>query len=368
MSSLTNFLLQDLPRRAAERGTGLIIFLLASYFFLSEHIFAEVIVTLAIVEFYFGFLIPTLRAIGVSGKGNQESRITLFLFILIPSTVSIYVFCDHLPSIVLAVIVVVLTPFILEAKIAIEKTDIKLAIKIDTKGPMVGSILGTLVLALCYYVDSLSDFGTPIVRPVFSLVAQGILLGSPLLLINFKEYSLDLRNAFKSLSGVDFGALSMGMRISILNVLSLFPEGALIVKFATVLYEPVASILGLVLRFLNSQAKFIGQKYAELSLWLFVLQGISVLCILLLMELFDIAALKVLFAVSYLLFVASLTTHFIYSRPRIKFLIILLHLFGIFALNLIAFKVSIFLVCAITLYSAWLMHSHLITNDFEGLI
>ena len=131
-------------------------------------------------------------------------------------------FCDHLPSIVLAVIVVVLTPFILEAKIAIEKTDIKLAIKIDTKRPMVGSILGTLVLALCYYVDSLSDFGTPIVRPVF-LWLHGILLGSPLLLI-IKEYSLDLRNAFKSLSGVDFGALSMGMRISILNVLSLFPE------------------------------------------------------------------------------------------------------------------------------------------------
>ena len=83
MSSLTRFLIRDLPRRILERALGLIVLTIASYLFLDENVFVKVIVPLGIVDLYIGFLMPTLQAIGVAGKGNQENRVFLFCILFL---------------------------------------------------------------------------------------------------------------------------------------------------------------------------------------------------------------------------------------------------------------------------------------------
>lgn len=360
MSSLTDFLLRDLPRRVTERGAGLITFLLASYFFLSEQVFSEVIVTLAIVEFYFSFLLPTLRAIGVTGRGSRESRIAFFLIIFLPAIACIVVFSNHLPSSILAVAVVIITPLILEAKIAIEKSDIKQALKVDTRGPMVGALLGALVLAVCYYVEALSDLGSPIIRPVLGLIAQGFLLGWPLHLLILQKFSFNLKNILAPLSGVDFGFLLMAMRISLLNMLTQYPDGALAVKFVTIIYEPVASVLGLLLRFINSQAKFVGSSYAALSRWCFVVQSLGLITSLTLIMFYNGKFVAILYTISYLLLAVSSTTHFIFSSMLTKTTVIILQSLSVLVCVFLDYKNAAVFITFLTLASIWLMHNRLI--------
>lgn len=359
MSPLTEFVFVDLPRRAAERGAGLIIFLLASYFFLSEQVFSEVIVTLAIVEFYFGFLLPTLRAIGVSGRGSKESRLAFFLIIFLPVIVCIVLFSNHLPSSILAVAVIIITPLILEAKIALEKKDIKLAIKVDTQGPMLGAMLGALVLAACYHVEVLSDFGSPVIRPVLGLVAQGFLLGWPWHLLILEKFSFNLKNTFMPLSGIDFGVLLIAIRISLLNMLNQFPDGALAVKFVTIIYEPVASVLGLLLRFINSRAKFIGSNYALLSRWCFVVQALGLIATLMLVLFHNETFAAALFTICYLLLVVSSTTHFIFSMKLTKTSIIILQSCSILVCSFMVYKNAALIITFLALASIWLMHNRL---------
>ena len=363
MSSLTEFLFRDLPQRAAERGAGMIIFLLSSYFFLGEQVFSEVIVTLAIAEFYFGFLLPTLRAIGVTGRGTRESRIAFFLIIFLPVTASIVVFSNHLASSILAAIVVIIAPLILEAKIELEKNDIKQALKVDTRGPMVGAFLGALVLAVCYYVEVLSDFGSPVIRPVLGLIAQGFLLGWPLHLLFLQKISFNFRDILTPLSGVDFGVLLMAMRISLLNALNQYPDGALAVKLVTIIYEPIASVLGLILRFINSQAKFVGSSYAILSRWIFVAQALGLIAMLTLVWYFDEGFAGVLFAICYLLLIVSSMSHFIFSVRSTKILIIILQFFSLLAFCFLSYKYAASIITSVTLASVWLMHNRLILES-----
>lgn len=362
MSSLTDFIVRDLPRRVLERGVGVIVLLTASYFFLHESIFVEVIVTLGIVEFYIGFLLPTLQAIGVAGKGTQEGRISLFLLILVPAISAIVFFSSHWPSSLLAVFVILLSPWILEAKIILEKKDVAKGIKVDTMGPLLAALGAAAVLAMCHFIDLIADLGSPMIRHFLLMIAQGTFLGWPKIKISLKKLNFNIKEIFLSVGGVEFSVLIMGVRMSLLKMIALLPEGALMVKIIMLVYEPLASCFGMLLRFLHSEAKFLGELYAERSIWFFASQVATLVFLLAVITLSRKDFLIVGFVIAYLLLAASLTLHFIHSSSQAKTMVIFFQISSILACVFLRFELSAWLISLLVIAAFYTLHQDLQSN------
>lgn len=200
------------------------------------------------------------------------------------------------------------------------------------------------------------------------MVVQGFFLGLPTGQsgVDRGPTGFSFRSLVSSIRGVEYGALLVGVRISLLNALSVHPEGAMMVKFVTLLYEPIASVFGLLLRFFNAQAGFVPHQYTTLSALFFIGQSAILGSTLVVLLRFGGTWLAAVLIVLLLLFAVSLTTHFIYAGRRTKRRVLLLLFASFGSCITLGIQASLATTSVLMVMAFFLMHNDLKCNSEGG--
>lgn len=228
------------------------IYSLALFLFIPNEIIAEQIQYLLFIELFYGMLLYPLK---ISIIKTPDKKFSFFIWSIIFSIVgiliSLYFFRYNISLLILLGSLTLFPVFIL-INASGEIYDIDKFVLKENKAAIFSTIICATIFSISYYIEIFTIVSTLYRSIITSVLIVFFNRNIWNKILNFSNNKLSL-NFIETLAGIDYLLVSYFLKSTVFHFITLGHYGSITfplntIKMFTIAYDPIAAILGLVLR------------------------------------------------------------------------------------------------------------------------
>lgn len=340
-----------------QRSAGSLVYSLIAVWTIPAKNIVDSIYLLAIFEFIFGMVLPTLRTSTLAGKISDEEAGIFSIAVSIFATIITIIFWKNNLSSYLLIAILFIFPFLIRKSIATERLNTAKSLSIDARSALIGAATASLLLYFFTTINKSNSLASPLLRG-FSIVIFQIYLLRKTIYPHLKiKGNFNASMLLKVSSGFDYLFTISFFKAKFLAYLT-GEIGEKLIKSIIICYDPIAAFMGYFLRTKFKASNFEPIRYFKQTARLFM--SLTLLSLFgSIFSLFSYGIFKNYLlgasAISILLTTAGLTSHLLLVNFKTRASIILsitLLIFGI-SIGLSVEYASIFLA---TILGYFLLH------------